>query len=218
MADRHGRAAVLVVLGLATLGAVAGWLARDGNDEPEGPDRPAAERFLAAWERSREATFRMEADFLRTGSSGAQLADDLLIVQRPPDRLTVDGDGATGLVDGQRIGCAARPDGRLRCNQAEAGVTYDEEVANQLETLSSYVAGDSLLYRVRDEGACFQLDLARDIPAPPLGTLATYCFDEEIGALTLTRIERPEAVDETTAVALTGTVTDADLAPPSHAL
>lgn len=206
-----------VAIAAAALGSagVAAALAADGTAPEPVDHRPPAEQFLDAWATSRAATFRLEADFVRTSNStGAELRDHFVVAQRPPDRLTVDGDGATGLVDGRRIACSYAADGDLRCQEAEAQRTYQDDVDRQVETLSGYVLGDDPLYTVAtgDQG-CFVVELARELPAPPLGDRATYCFDADRGAPSFTRIERAEAVDETTTVAVQDEVTDADLDP-----
>jgi hypothetical protein len=210
------RLAAIVLLALVGLSAVA---ALDGDDPAPTPEAPPAERFLAAWARSRAATFRSVSDFTRTShSTGAELTDRLVVAQRPPDRLAVDGDGGTGLVEGRRLACTYR-DRRLVCASAAAGRTYDDDVTRQLDTLGEYVTGDDPLYTVVAEGPddrvgdCFVLTLARDLFAPPLGTRARYCFDAEIGAPTLTEIERVEADDVTRAISIEPEVTDADLDP-----
>jgi hypothetical protein len=64
-----------------------------------------------------------------------------------------------------------------------------------------------------DVGDCFELGLAHRMVSPPLGIRSRYCFDEEIGAPTETRIEQVEAVDQFTNVLLEAEVTDADLDP-----
>ena len=65
---------------------------------------------------------------------GAVLTDRFIVAQRPPDRLSIDGDGATGLVDGRRLACTYRRR-QLVCQDAPAGRTYEEDVARQIETL-----------------------------------------------------------------------------------
>jgi hypothetical protein len=210
------RLAAVVLLALIGISAVA---ALAGDDDPPDKIRPAAERFLEAWARSRTATFRSVSDFTRTShSTGAVLTDRLIVAQRPPDRLSIDRDGATGLVDGRRLACTYRRQ-RLACQDAPAGRTYEEDVARQIETLRDYVTGDDPLYDVaaeaRDDqlGDCFVLTLAGDLFAPPLGTRARYCFDPEIGGPTLAEIERVEADDVTRTVSLEAEVTDAALDP-----
>jgi hypothetical protein len=210
------RLAAVVLLALVGLSAVA---ALDGDDPAPTSEAAPAERFLDAWARSRAATFRSVSDFTRTShSTDAELSDRLVVAQRPPDRLAIDGDGGTGLVRGRRLACTYR-DRRLVCDEAPAGRTYEDDVTRQLETLEGYVTGDDPLYTVVAEdldgpvGECFVLTLARDLFAPPLGTRARYCFDPDIGAPTLTEIERVEADDVTATVSLEPEVTDADLDP-----
>ncbi len=207
------RLAVVVLVALIGLSAVAAVL-----DDDEAPSADAPEAFLEAWARSRAATYRSVSDFVRTSNqTSAELTDRIIVAQRPPDRLSIDGDGATGLVDGRRIVCTYRRQ-QLACEDAEAGRTYEEDVAGQLDTLRDYVSGDDPLYATTtasgDDGDCFTLRLTEpDLVAPPLGTTATYCFDPEIGAPTRISIERVEANDDTQVVSLTGEVTDAELDP-----
>ena len=173
-----------------------------------------------AWGRGRAATYRSTSTFTRvSNTTGAELTDRVIVAQRPPDRLTIDRDGATGLVDGRRLACVYRQR-RLACEDATAGRTLEDETAQQLETLESYITGDDPLYAVSVlerqpiVGDCFELRLTlEDLLAPPLGTLSRYCFDPETGAPSLTQVERVEADDETRVVELSPEVTDADLDP-----
>lgn len=205
-------AAVLVVLV-----GVSAW-ATLVDDDPPGDDTaedPAA-AFLAAHQRSSAATFRSVSTFRRiSAATGTELTDRLVVAQRPPDRLALGRSGGRGLVDGQRILCTVRDDD-LRCEEADAERTYEQDAARRQERLTEYVTGPTPLYEVavgEGEGVCFTLTLATAIPAPPLGEVARYCFDPATGAPTSTRIERPEATDEYTLVDLEAEVTDADLDP-----
>ncbi len=206
-------AAVVLVALVGVSAAAALW---GDDDEPEAADIP--QLFLDAWRRSREATFRSVADFTRhADTTDAELTHQQITVQRPPDRLFIDNDGATGLIDGQRVACTYRRQ-RLRCDRAEAQRTLEDETEQQLETFASYVEGEDPLYVIEADletevGACFELTLTRRIVAPPLGNLTRYCFDDETGAPTETHVERDEADDDIVTTQLTGVVTDADLDP-----
>jgi len=213
------RLAAVVLVALVGLSALAAVI--DDDPEPEGEDAATGpEAFLAAWARSRAATFRTVSTFTRvSNTTDAELTDRVVVAQRPPDRLTVDRDGALGLVDGRRLACVFR-ERRLACEEAEAGRTLEEETAQQLETLEDYTTGGDPLYAVTVldpepiVGDCFELRLtAPDLVAPPLGTLSRYCFDPETGAPSLTQVERVEADDETRVVEVSAEVTDADLDP-----
>jgi len=209
------RLAAVVLAALIGVSAVA-TLLRDDDDEPDADDIP--QLFLDAWERSREATFRTVADFSRrSNSTDATLRHQQITVQRPPDRLFVDGDGANGIVDGMRVACVFR-DERLRCNEAEARRTLADETEQQLETLAGYVEGDDPLYVIEadletEAGTCFELTLNKSLVAPPLGNLARYCFDDATGAPTVTHIERDEADDDIVTRQISDVVTDEDLDP-----
>lgn len=213
------RLAAVVLAGLVGLSALTA-VVRDDPEEPSDDAPTAAGAFLEAWARSRAATFRSVSAFTRvSNSTGAELTDRVVVAQRPPDRLTIDRDGALGLVDGRRLACVYRRR-RLACEDAPAGRTLEEEAEQQLETLEEYTTGDDPLYAVIADdpdpelGDCFTLELTRpDLVAPPLGARARHCFDPETGAPTLTVVERVEADDETRVVELAGEVTDADLDP-----
>ena len=212
-----GRLAAVVLGGLVGLTAVVAALGED-ETAPEPPEDEAPQLFLDAWARSQAATFRSVAQFTRTSNStDAQLRGEVITAQRPPEELRIDRTGARGLVDGRRIICTFR-DEELACQDAEAQVTYEEEAADQLDALRSYVVGDVPLYTVdaelgTDRGDCFELGLAREMVSPPLGVVARYCFDEELGAPTFVRVEQVEAIDEAVTVSLEAEVTDEDLDP-----
>ena len=177
------------------------------------------ERFLEAWARSRTATFRSVSDFTRTShSTGAVLTDRFIVAQRPPDRLSIDGDGATGLVDGRRLACTYRRQ-QLACQDAPAGRTYEEDVARQIETLRDYVTGDDPLYEVaaedRDDqrGDCFVLDPGRRPVRPAPGHPGPLLLRPRDRGPDAGRDRAGEADDVTRTVSLEAEVTDAALDP-----
>ena len=59
---------------------------------------------------------------------------------------------------------------------------------------------------------CFVLRRAVDVPSPPYGEVAEYCFAVADGAPLSSRIERVEGTDERVATAVRRVVTDADVA------
>jgi hypothetical protein len=210
------RLAAVVLVALVGVSAVAALL-RDDDDDRAEEDIP--QLFLDAWRRSLESDYRTVATFSRTSNStGAELRGEIITAQRLPDRFVIDRDGASGLIDGQRVACVFRTQERLRCTEAEAEVTLAEQAETQLERLAAYVEGGSPLYTIEadletEAGACFELSLTRSIVAPPMGTLARYCFDDATGAPTVTHIERVEADDDIVTTQISDVVTDADLDP-----
>src|SRR5262245_24078855 len=106
----HGRAPVPVVVALAVL--VAGMVAAFviGTPATSTTGEPAARSFLAAWERSRLATYVVRSDFVRTLPDGNQLKSTTTTVQQPPDTRLVSGLGSvSGRLNGMIVGCAASP-------------------------------------------------------------------------------------------------------------
>jgi hypothetical protein len=182
-----------------------------------GPE--AARVFLDTWRESRNSTFVVDSDFSRTLPNGQQLKDRTRTVQRPPgDRLTFGFGSANGRLGGHIYSCAATSDATSTCLQSALAPDYGSEVDREIATLASYVQGDRPLYRVTAfsdvPGPCFRLELAIDIPSPPYGRQALFCFDRATLAPNLTVIDRDEATDRTQATSVRGTVSDADLAVP----
>jgi len=176
----------------------------------------AADSFLATWRQSRMATFVVDYDFSRRLPDGNVLQETQRIVQRPPnDRLLIGLGSVAGRLDGKILRCASTPNGTSRCFTAAAAPDYTAEVDSEVASLDGYVRGDRPLYRVIDFADsvdhCFRLDLALDIPSPPYGDHAMFCFNRTNLAPSLTVVERAEATDRTEATAIRTTVTDDDV-------
>jgi hypothetical protein len=209
MADRGWVAAAGLGLALAVVASVV--------VEPR--ERPAPEdAFLQAWERSRLGTYVVASTFTRRLEDGRELSASTSVAQRPPrDRLVLGLGAVEGRLDGRVIRCASDAGATVSCFTGPPAPPYEEEVATEIERLEGYVAGERPLYRVeRRASGCFVLVLALDLPSPPYGRRATFCFDRETGAPTRTVIERDEAVDTTVADSIRPEVTDADLALPEE--
>ncbi len=216
---------VWVVAGVAAGALAAGALIASGvlDDESTGPADPSeeagdqtdgqvtpqvedAEAFLAAYERSRLGTYVVESTLERRFPGGTGFTAESSIAQDPPDRL----ERSLGSVTARRgpdvTLCRVTEANRYRCTTGRAERSYRGLVADEVETLASYLGGELPLYAVTADGDCFDLAQARPLPAPPYGTAARFCFDDETGALTLLRVERDEAVDVTEATSVTGVV------------
>jgi hypothetical protein len=180
----------------------------------------AAQTFLAAWERSRLATYVVKSDFTRTLPDGNQLKSNTTTVQQPPDTRLVSGLGSvSGRLNGKIVGCAGSPDGQAGCVVGGAAPDYRAEVDAEVDSLESYVTGNRPLYQVVDFGDapthCFRLDLAIAVPSPPYGDHALFCFDRPTGAPALTEIQRPEATDQTVAREIRTDIRPDDLQIPA---
>ncbi len=207
---------------LAAAVSVAGWLpsAEEGAPSPPGPAGPgvqadplATEAFLVAWERGLMGTWRVASVFERRSLQGrGSLQVPVLAVQRPPDRL-VTGFGSTeSRLDGRILSCTTDPLDRVQCRGGGPARPYDEEVQREVALLRRYVSGPTALYAVTAAGeGCFRLTRTVALPAPPYGDEARFCFDGSTGATVEVEIRRPEAIDTTVAVEVSGEVRDADL-------
>ena len=214
---RSGRAPVVVALVGLLAACIAAYVI--GTPAPSLRGDAAARRFLDTWRESRNATFVVDSDFTRTLPGGQQLKDKTRIVQRPPgDRLTSGFGSASGRLGGHIYRCAPTSDATSTCLQSTLAPAYASEVDGEIATLAGYVQGDRPLYRVTafvdQPGPCFRLDLAIELPSPPYGRHALFCFDRQTLAPNLTVIERDEATDRTQATSIRGTVTDTDLQVP----
>lgn len=204
----------LALVALAALAvAVVVWVRVRGDDQPaRGP--AAAARFVDAWEAKLRGTYVTELAFSRTKPDGSALKESTRLVQRPPDRLTVGLGAIEGRLNGKIVRCGTDAAGKGACSATADAKPYDDDVGSEMDTLRSYVAGDRPLYAVVDLGkGCYRLELALQLPAPPYGQQALFCFDKATGAQTLAVIEHPDIgiTERTEATAVRGSVTDDDL-------
>ena len=208
-----GYAALLVVATLTTsTGDPAGG--RDG-----GPT--AAARFVEAWERSRRATYVTTGTFERRSEvTGAAIASEDVVAQRPPRRLHRQLGGVDGRNDDRLLVCPAPPPGQEDDPEpcrlgAPGGRSYDQSVRREVEGVRSVVEGPDPLYAVTEaQDGCFALDLRRPDPRAPFGVGATFCFDEETGAPLRTEVRYEGGIRELVVVEEVRTeVRDADLEP-----
>jgi hypothetical protein len=222
--------AAVTVLVLVSLGVAA--ITRLGDDGSDGSSTATTvisarvvDDFLEDFETSLTATFVVRSSFERRRGEDLLAGADLTLVQRPPDRLTWREGSVSGRLDGRAVSCNGTGED-AECLVGSEPVDVDAEVEEQVATLRGYVTGPELLYGVSareptevtrtggENDHCYGLELLRQLPLAPYGTLARFCFDPDTGAPTLLRVERPEAVDVTTAVELGDQVTDAELRLP----
>src|SRR4051794_11358659 len=204
-----GRAPVAVAVVALVSCCVAAFVIGTPSRSPRGED--AARAFLATWRQSRNATFVADYDFTRTLSTGNQFKATTRTVQSPPDdRLLIGLGSVGGRLGGKILRCAAAPDGTSKCVTGAEAPAYASEVDGEIAGLAEYVQGDRPLYDVVDftdaPGQCFRLALALDLPSPPYGRHALFCFDRATLAPSLTVIERDDAQDRTEARAIRATV------------
>lgn len=202
----------VALISALVVAAVLAVLPSEGGSD--GGDREAAvEGFLAAYERSRSATFVVEQRFTRTVPGRGELAYPRRLVQRPPgDRIVVGGGSAEGRLDGQVLRCSAVPGATARCSEGPSAGDYDEEVAAELAELRRLVTGDDPVYEVRaGEPGCWAVGLRLRVLTPPYGDRAGFCFDAATGAPTRLEIHRDGTVDLVEAIEVRATVTAADL-------
>lgn len=197
----------------------AGEVDRPGDTGDEAADEAVrraedAEAFLEAFERSRLGTFVVESTLQRTFPGGSGFTAESSVAQDPPDRLERSLGSVTARLGSDITLCRVTDAGRYRCTTGRAERSYRGLVADEVEVLATYLGGDLPLYAVTADGDCFDLDQVRPLPAPPYGTAARFCFDDETGALVLLRVERDEAVDLTEATSVTAEVRAGDLRPP----
>jgi hypothetical protein len=212
-----------VVAYAALLAAVSVAAVGDPSERPEaGPPGSAAvaDAFVAAWQRGREATFVTIGTYERHSPvTGASIASEDVVAQRPPRRLHRQLGGIEGRDDDRLLVCPAPPGGvdeREPCRLGPAGgPTYAESVADEVAALRSLVRGPDRLYTVRSGGpGCFELEQVRVDPRVPFGVDASFCFDAATGAPTDHRVRYAGGIQEVVAVRTVRTeVTDADLTP-----
>ena len=201
---------VAVAVGLVAFGPLDIPRTRDLTD--------ARSEFLQAWERSRNATVVVRADFERRRPNGEKLTSPTELVQRPPDRLVRQFGGVSGEVGGHPIVCSTDAADGYRCFPGTAAAPpYDQTVQRELATLRTYFepprADARPLYRtVRGlDAGCFELFQQVPLPDPPYGTYAKFCYDGPTGARTLfERHFESGNVELERAVSIEPRVTDGD--------
>ncbi|MEO6317277.1 MAG: hypothetical protein ABIP36_00690 [Acidimicrobiales bacterium] len=188
------------------------------GDRPD--DGTAATAFVDAWERSRRATFVRAGTFeRRSDETGAVIASDDVLAQRPPQRLHRQLGGVDGREDDQLVVCPAPPPDTpaAECRLGPpGGPTYAEAVAAEVAGLQAILAGPDPLYAVARgaDAGCFELAQLRTDPRAPFGTEARFCFDASTGAPGASRVDYGGGIVEMIAVTeIRSDVTDADLRP-----
>lgn len=221
-------AALSPLAAVAVLAALLGDPGGDASPPPSVPARPSGNpavsepelrmELLVAYERSRRQTWLVEFDFRRRLGNGGRLDLRVIELNRPPDHLVAGLGGLSGRVDGQRVACGD-VEGQAVCAPGGPAVPYEEELANQLGELRDVLQPPAKWYAV-EEGRprvvagertrCYLLRRIVDVPAPPYGERAEYCFAAD-GVPLLTRIERREGTDERVAVEVRRQVSEADI-------
>lgn len=216
---------VSVLAYAALLGGVAVTAIGERPDRspatPAEADDAVAERFVEAWERSRLATFVASGTYERRSLvSGASIASEDVVAQRPPRRLHRQLGGVDGRDDDRLLVCPAPPAGeedeREPCRLgAPGGRGYVASVESEVAGLRSLTQGPNPLYVVTaGRAGCFELELIRADPRAPFGVEASFCFDAATGAPAGSRVRHERGIEEVVVVTDIRTeVTDADLTP-----
>jgi len=229
--------AALIVVGLAVgvlvaVGAVWWWGDDDGpalpSAEPIGDlefppvdhEPGAARDFRAAWERWRTAGFVATGTWTRSvDGRDDQLRGTSYRAQDPPRRLVIRLGSVIERTDGSVFSCDGDADVvedliLPECVAGETSLTYDERVAAEMANVDGYVLGDGRLYDVAAAApGCWQLELRNPVQVTPWGRWAEFCFADDSGALTSSRIRRASSVDREELRVQTTEVTDADFRP-----
>lgn len=218
-----------LLLGCALVGAYAAAMAvvafqavqHDDVDRSALPDADPVSELIAAWERSRRATFVAVGTYERHSEvTGSTISSEDVVAQRPPRRLHRQLGGVDGRDDDRVIVCPAPPAGddehEPPCQLGPpSGLGYEASVVREVEGLRSILTGPDPLYRVQRAGpGCFELAQRRIDPRAPFGVAASFCFDAATGAPSARRIRHEGGIVEVlTVTSISTRVTDRDLEP-----
>jgi hypothetical protein len=170
----------------------------------------ASPAFIAAFQRSLEGTYAVEADYTRTLSDGRTLKSNVFVAQRPPDSIRRQFGGIAGTVAGHTVSCSAEVGGQFHCSASrvapDSAATINQEMAN----LRTYFASPALYLVARSTADCFKLTQNRPAVTLPYGSAATFCFDRPTGAVRILTQRLEGATDRLEATLVRGEVTAAD--------
>jgi hypothetical protein len=221
---------VLAVLPLPILAVAVAMLGGGGTDHagprvvstttaPAVAEPVLREQFLQAYERSRRATWYITYDFSRRLRNGGRLDLEQVALNRPPDYIRAGLGGLNGVVGGREVVCDLVDDREI-CAPREQAVPFEDALVAELSELSDVVQPPAKWYaveggdetRVAGEAArCFTLRRVVNVPSPPYGDKAEYCFATADGAPLLNRVERREGTDQREARTVSRQVSDADI-------
>ena len=185
---------------------------------PAVPEPVLREGLLAMYGLSRRTTWLVTFEYHRRTAAGGRLDLHLTELNRPPDHLTSGLGGISGRVGDRKVACN-EVDGRRLCGPDGPDVPFDEETSAQLGELRDVLQPPAQWYAVEsgpprvvigERAACYALRRIVNVPDPPYGERAEYCFAGD-GVPLLTRIERREGTDERVAVAVSRRVGDGDV-------
>jgi hypothetical protein len=177
------------------------------------------EEFLRAYERSRRATWLITYDFSRRLRNGGRLDLEQVALNRPPDYIRAGLGGLNGVVGGRVVVCDLVDDREICAPQGPA-VPFEDALVAELSELSDVLQPPAKWYavewgderRVAGEAArCFTLRRVVNVPSPPYGDTAEYCFAVADSAPLLNRVERREGTDQRQARTVSRQVSDADI-------
>jgi hypothetical protein len=202
-----------LVGGLFVGAGVVAVLAMTGFFSSDGPEANAQDELVAAYERSRMATYALDGEFTRTLADGRRLESGAMVVQRPPDELRRQLGGTSGRINGRRVNCSTDLNGQFSCAPGAEVGPWEEMVAKEVENLRTYFDPAQPVYAAsRRSDGCFELQLVAAIADPPYGVRAVMCFDPASGAMRSIEIEHENgAIDRLEAAAIRG-VTAQDFA------
>lgn len=221
---------LLALLPLVAVVVLATLLGDGGGGDPSKPhgSRPTVSssipepelraRLLAAYERSRRATWLVSFDFRRRLVNGGRLDLEVVELNRPPDHLVAGLGGLSGSVAGRRVVCD-QVEGRELCAPEGPAISFEDELAGLISELSDVLQPPAKWYAVEagggreiagEQARCYVLRRIVAVPSPPYGERAEYCYAAD-GVPLLTRIERREGTDERVATEVSRQVTQGDV-------
>lgn len=202
------------VAGVVVGCVLAGLLVSTGLLSRPPSAAPAAADFIEAYRRSREGTYVVDAEFTRTMADGREMSSAAIVAQRPPDRVRRQLGSASGRLGDRWLNCSTAPNGQFQCALGGEVAPYEQETADDVDAMRTYVEGASPAYSVTPAGrGCFELRRLATLPDPAYGDYTRMCFDAATGAIAYLEIRRDGgSTDRLRAFSVRPQVTDVDLA------
>lgn len=183
----------------------------------------ASEQLVNAWRNKLTGNYMVTSDFKRTASDGREISQTSISAKSGNDEVLVSGGDVTSTFDQKRLVCTAPNETAASAARSSCRGPVPVDPANEdeqeLANVSNLVLGRGARYLVTQRpDSCFEVRARQVANSPAValtalqwGNSAVFCFDEQSGAVTSSRIFKDAAIDVSTSKSIQNNITRNDL-------